>query len=283
LLSFFGKSKKSAAHAECRLCGARAKFVYALDVLARHKVNYFECESCGSLQTEYPYWLDDAYSIPGVHVDTGQAARVIQTWIRIVFLLETIDFDKNVDCIDYGGSSGLLTRLMRDSGFQYFAYDRYERAKYSNYFQIDRLDAKTPILISAFEVFEHFSNPKTALDELFATKAELIVFSTQFYEGQGPNWDYLFPACGQHVFFYKERALRAFAHDRGYNLIRTSDFFILLRDQSKYAHSIIKLESTSVPLQFFGELVARVGFGTDSTARDHAYAKERFVRELTYK
>ncbi|WP_294535233.1 class I SAM-dependent methyltransferase [uncultured Rhodoblastus sp.] len=254
-----------------------------MDVLAKHKVRYFECNGCGSLQTELPYWLDEAYKIPGVHIDVGQAARVIQTWIRLIFILENIGFDKSAECIDYGGSSGLLTRLMRDSGFNYFAFDLYDNAKYSNYFSFSSLSGRQPALVSAFEVFEHLPNPRVAIEEIFATRADLIVFSTQFYDGQGPDWDYLVPFCGQHVFFYREAGLADFAEQRGYALRRTADFLVLVRNGSPYTLHVVAAKAATVPTGFFGDLVTRIGWGTNDTLRDHVYAMERFQKELVEK
>lgn len=178
---------------QCRLCGSSSNAVFTEEVLGRYPVQYFECEGCGSLQTEQPFWLAEAYAIPGVHVDVGQAARVLQTWARLNFLLSTIGFDKDSACVDYGGSAGLLTRLMRDSGYRYYAYDAYDDSKYANYFRIQRLGDIRPALISAFEVFEHFASPREALGKILSTRPEVVVFSTQFYEGQGQQWDYLVP------------------------------------------------------------------------------------------
>ncbi|ACS87341.1 class I SAM-dependent methyltransferase [Musicola paradisiaca] len=279
MFKLFRRSKEKTLIDKCRLCGADSTLVYKINVLTQYNVNYFECTGCGSLQTEKPYWLDEAYSIPGVHIDVGQAARIIQTWIQLVFLLETIGFNKTMDCIDYGGSSGLLTRLMRDSGFEYFTFDRYDGAKYANYFKIDQLSDKHPALISAFEVFEHLVEPQQSLEEIFATNADLIVFSTQFYEQQGKDWDYLAPDCGQHIFFYTETALADFCRQRGYALKRTQVLSLLVRIDSPYAEVIDKSDFC-IPDNFFGSLVRRVGWGTEKTVQDFTYAKDRFVREL---
>jgi hypothetical protein len=254
--------------------------MFTHEVLGRHQVDYFECESCASLQTEKPHWLDEAYAIPGVHVDVGQAARVVQTWARLCFLLETIGFDKQRECIDYGGSAGLLTRLMRDSGFKYLAYDAYDDSKYANYFKINRLDDISPGLVTAFEVFEHFPQPAESIGELFAIKPDLIVFSTVFYEGQGPEWEYLVPYCGQHIFFYREQALRAFGERHGYALRRSQDFWLMIRETSPYLATFDAKHNAAMDAAFVGELFLRVGHGTEQTLRDYSYAKDRFISEL---
>jgi len=152
----------------CRLCGAGASFLYAHEVLGKYRVNYFECDGCGSLQTEKPYWLSDAYAFPGVHIDVGQAIRVVRLWLYMTKLLTELNVMAEDVCVDYGGSAGLLTRLMRDSGFNFYSFDAYEKPKYADYFtQTDLSDAKVSI-ITAFEVFEHFPDPAEELGRLLA-------------------------------------------------------------------------------------------------------------------
>ena len=284
MFTFLRRKTRPAPHLpssdKCRLCGGPSLFVFAHEFLGTHTVSYFECSRCRFLQTEAPYWLDEAYSIPGVHIDVGQAIRNVQTWIRLTFLLESIGFDKNALCIDYGGSSGLLTRLMRDSGFQYYAFDRYEKnAKYANYFQIDHiLERHRPVLMSAFEVFEHFADPGRSLAQIFATGAELIVFSTEFYDRQGKDWEYLVPFCGQHIFFYNKVGLRGFCENNGYILKETTDFHILIKMDSRYLEAIDC--AIPPPVDFLGSLVRRIGFRSDQTIKDGVYAKDRFEHEL---
>lgn len=264
----------------CRLCHGPTRHRFERRVLGRYDVAYLECLDCGSLQTEPPHWLAEAYAIPGVHIDVGQAARVVQTWLRLCFLLRNIEFDVSLPCIDYGGSAGLLTRLMRDSGYLYYAFDLYDGSKYANYFRVDDILSVDAALISAFEVFEHFPDPRSSIEEILKSRAELIVFTTQFYEDQDENWDYLVPFCGQHVFFYTERGLARFAAAHGYDLRRTDDFNLLIRRGSRSARAIDSQGARAMTAAFISEHVAAVGWGTAATLRDHTYAKERFVREL---
>lgn len=173
-----------------------------------------------------------------------------------------------------------MTKLMRDSGYDYRAFDVYDGSKYANYFRVEALAGLGPALISAFEVFEHFPDPRTSLEEIFGSGVELIFFTTQFYEGQAEDWDYLVPFCGQHVFFYTRHGLAAFAGARGFDLGRTADFHVLVRRGSRYAAALAGMEASTMDAAFVAHHLLSVGWGTDATARDHAYAKERFVREL---
>jgi hypothetical protein len=267
---------------ECRLCDGQTSHQFDRLILGKHAVAYFECLSCGSLETEQPYWLAEAYSIPGVHIDVGQAARVIQTWLRLCYILERIGFDSAAKCVDYGGSAGLLTRLMRDSGYCYFSFDLYDNSKYANYFRTQNLAHLGPSLISAFEVFEHLTNPRQTLGELLRAQPELVIFTTQFYERQGPDWPYLVPICGQHIFFYTTKALEQFSGSFGYELTNVCGFWVLARRDGRYVNAIKAFgsEGANLDVGFAGQHVMQVGWGTKFTALDGEYALDRFTREL---
>ena len=45
----------------CRLCSGETSFVFNHKVLNKFDVKYYRCSNCESLQTEKPYWLDEAY------------------------------------------------------------------------------------------------------------------------------------------------------------------------------------------------------------------------------
>jgi len=50
----------------CRLCGGEARLYGGRSVLGKYEVAYYECGQCGSLQTEEPYWLEEAYRVEGL-------------------------------------------------------------------------------------------------------------------------------------------------------------------------------------------------------------------------
>ncbi len=52
-------------------------FAFEATVLGRFKSHYFCCAHCGLLQTEAPYWLEQAYQEPITSGDTGLVSRNI--------------------------------------------------------------------------------------------------------------------------------------------------------------------------------------------------------------
>lgn len=47
---------------DCRLCGAELQPHVRQHLLGRHDVQFHRCPRCDLIQSEPPYWLDDAYS-----------------------------------------------------------------------------------------------------------------------------------------------------------------------------------------------------------------------------
>lgn len=199
---------ESAKTAPCRLCGGETRFAWFKTVLGRHIVAYAVCRGCGSLQTETPYWLDEAYGISTVGLDTGMCQRTLQLVIETYGLLDLLQVGRQDLAIDFGGGNGLFARLMQDRNYNFFSYDKYQAPFYSYHHAIDDFEAAEPKIITAFEVFEHFVNPAEEIDNLFRKNPDIIIFTTDIYANQGRDWKYLIPESGQHIFFYTPQALR---------------------------------------------------------------------------
>jgi hypothetical protein len=217
----------------CRLCGGTATHCFDKRVLDRLDVAYYRCGSCRSIETQEPTWLEAAYAIPPNHIDVGAGSRTFKNWIGLTTLLDALAFPRTAMAVDFGSASGLLGRLMRDVGYNFHAFDKYATSTFSNYFTVDDPVRARPMLITAFEVFEHLPEPAVTLDELFSAGAALIAFTTWFCDDADENWVYFVEECGQHVFFYSEQAMRNIAARHGYEL-RTSTFFHVLVQRSAF-------------------------------------------------
>lgn len=196
----------------CRLCQAPLKPRFTKKVLGKHDVLYFECEGCGSLQTERPYWLVEAYSRSLSSLDTGAAQRNLDN-AAATWAVSRCLGARNL--LDMGGGDGLLCRLLRDHGLNAYAQDRYATPIYSQGYS--EPDFERADLLTAFEVFEHFAEPRDELAGVFSRGPSAILVSTETYQGQDELWWYLTPESGQHVFFYSPRALLDFADTHDYD------------------------------------------------------------------
>jgi hypothetical protein len=209
----------------CRLCEGRLDLQFRLQVLGQHSVGYFRCQSCHSLQTEQPYWLEQAYRANNLsHLDTGAVQRNLHNLAACWSIAKLLDL-KNV--LDFGGGDGLLCRLLRDYELNCFVYDKYASPTYAQGF--DAPDFALPDMIVAFEVMEHYADPRRDLEGLFATRPKAVLASTGIFNTQGPDWWYLAPESGQHVFFYSKSALQLIARTHDYDLVIRSGYLLFLQ------------------------------------------------------
>ena len=56
---------------KCKVCDAASSFFGQANVLRKYSASYFCCEKCGFIQTEEPYWLEEAYSSAIALQDVG--------------------------------------------------------------------------------------------------------------------------------------------------------------------------------------------------------------------
>ena len=62
---------------KCKICTQTTKQIFTAKILNKYDIKYYHCEYCGFLQTEEPYWLDEAYKDPITLTDTGYLQRNI--------------------------------------------------------------------------------------------------------------------------------------------------------------------------------------------------------------
>lgn len=218
------KAEHAAVDTACRLCGGRAVHRFSKQVLKKHAVSYFECGACGSLQTETPYWLGEAYNSNLAEIDTGAAQRNLNSMAATLAVCKLFSLR---NAVDFGGGDGLLCRLLRDHRINCFVQDRYARTTYAQGFT--EPDFQKPDLRLSFEVFEHFSEPRTDLAAIFHDEPDSVFGSTVNYAGQGAEWDYLAEQAGQHVFFYSPQALELIGKSRGYDVMLRGAYFLFVR------------------------------------------------------
>ena len=119
---------------DCRICSFSAQEVFSSNLLNKYIVKYFQCSKCGYVQTETPFWLEEAYAKSINDSDTGMMMRSL--WHRnVASTLIYLFFDKNGKFLDYGGGYGVFVRLMRDIGFDYYWQDKYRENLFAQGFE----------------------------------------------------------------------------------------------------------------------------------------------------
>jgi 2-polyprenyl-3-methyl-5-hydroxy-6-metoxy-1,4-benzoquinol methylase len=216
----------------CRLCGGSVEAQFHARILGRYEVAYLRCRDCGSLQTEAPTWLGEAYGSSLASSDVGAVQRCLTARAALWWTLAILGLGK-APLLDFGGGTGLLCRLLRDIGIDAWTHDRYGRGEFAQTYRIEAgaLVSGRFQVVTAFEVLEHLPAPKEDLDRLIALAPAALVTSTLLYTpDQGADWWYLAPAEGQHVFFYSRRALQQWAAGHGYHLITVGVWQIFLKE-----------------------------------------------------
>jgi hypothetical protein len=195
-------------------------------VLGRHEVDYSICTHCDFWASAEPWWLDEAYGSAISSMDTGIARRTLQCH-RVLFPLLARQFGTERPFVDWASGPGLLVRLMRDSGLDYYWQDAYSSNPFAAGFEWDF--GKGPAAaVSAIEVFEHVVDPVAFVEEiLVATGTDTILFTQELHHGPDPEWWYLVPETGQHIAFYSERTLTALA-DRVGMTVRSAGWIHML-------------------------------------------------------
>jgi len=160
---------------------------------------------------EEPYWLEEAYQEAANSSDTGILSRnyyLSNQAANIIFCL----FNKQGKFLDYAGGYGILTRLMRDLGFDYYWFDLYAKNIFARGFEYNPQIGNIE-LITSFESFEHFSNPTEEIEKMLSISKN-ILFSTELLPNPLPgpeNWWYYGLNHGQHISFYSKTTLEYIA------------------------------------------------------------------------
>ena len=194
----------------CKIC-TRFSSVWAKAlILNKYNVQYYSCDHCGFIQTETPYWLDEAYTSAIARSDIGLIGRNIKLSSFCSSLIPMF-YNPELPFLDYGGGNGMFVRMMRDRGFEFYWHDKYSSNQFAEGFEMSR--DKRFSFITAFEVFEHLPQPLDTIEDMFHY-SDTLVFSTRLLPRWkiAPNdWWYFTPDTGQHVSLYSRESLELIA------------------------------------------------------------------------
>ncbi len=192
---------------KCNICSQENNEIFKSTILKNYNISYFYCTNCGFMQTEEPYWLNEAYKDSINISDTGYVARNISLSKKITVLL-SLFFDKKAKFLDYAGGYGLFVRLMRDIGFDFYWNDKYTQNIFARGFEGSLSDNYEAI--TTFESFEHFVEPIKEIENMLSISKN-IIFTTELLPDPIPypdEWWYYGLDHGQHISFYSEDTLK---------------------------------------------------------------------------
>jgi 2-polyprenyl-3-methyl-5-hydroxy-6-metoxy-1,4-benzoquinol methylase len=205
----------------CKICNSNSTKLFTGNILNKYIIDYFQCDDCNFIQTEKPYWLNESYSNAIASTDIGLLNRN-NYFQNIASFIITSYFDCNSKFLDYAGGYGVFVRLMRDNGFNFYRQDMYCENIFAKYFDISDCNPTDKFeLITAFEVFEHLTNPIEEIGKIFE-KSDALLFSTELQPKNKMNstkdWWYFAEETGQHISFYTIKSLEIIAAKMNCNL-----------------------------------------------------------------
>lgn len=190
----------------CKVCGNNCEEKFEGLILGKYTVKYYFCPVCEYLQTEEPYWLEEAYKEPIAPEDTGILQRNLNNRVTTASVISCF-FDMDKKFLEYAGGYGILTRLMRDIGFDFVWNDKFSSNLFARGFEYKSSDKIE--LITAYEVLEHLDSPMEELEQMFKI-ANNILFTQTLLPLPVPKinkWWYYAASSGQHISFYTNKTL----------------------------------------------------------------------------
>jgi hypothetical protein len=196
--------------------------------ISHRNARYFLCDRCGfCFAPEFREWSDREfreriYNAEYILADPEYAGA------RPARMAEFVDeafgaVRDRLTHLDYGGGSGLTSRLLRARGWRSSSHDHFGEGL-GNVARLSTYD-----LVTAWEVFEHAVDPRRLMTELSnVTHARsLILFSTLLSDGHigrgmELDWWYLAPRNG-HVSLYSRDSLALLLHGHGFNVHHLND------------------------------------------------------------
>jgi len=229
---------------KCKICSSDTSAFGSATLLNKYDVHYYRCDHCGFVQTEAPYWLEEAYQTAVARSDVGLVRRNV-TFAVVSRAIISFLFDLKAAFVDYGGGYGLFVRLMRDAGFDFYWIDKYCPNLFAKGFEAHPGSGEGRYeLLTAFEVFEHMVHPLEEIEQMLRLSKN-ILFSTELIPREEPKpgeWWYYAPEDGQHISFFTLDSLAAIGKKFRMNLYSNGRTLHLLTPK-KIPASLFKLIS----------------------------------------
>ena len=216
---------------KCKICNKENSQIFSAKILNKHYIKYYYCTNCGFLQTEEPYWLEEAYSESINISDTGIMSRNLNLAQKSTLIIYFF-FNKNKKFLDFAGGYGIFTRLMRDIGFDFYWNDKYSVNLVARGFEYN--ESNKIELLTSFESFEHFDNPLMEIESMLKISKN-ILFSTELINSNPPipnDWWYYGLEHGQHISFYSKKTLEYIAKKYNLNLYSNGRTLHLLTEKN---------------------------------------------------
>jgi hypothetical protein len=230
----------------CPITGQEMRPLFKHQVLGRYEVEYFFSDQSGLIQTQEPFWLEEAYQAVISELDTWVGLRNVTNARRLEAMLALL-FPADAVFVDVACGYGILTRLLRDIGFSAFGHDKYCANIFAKPFEPSPNTRASAIC--TFEVLEHLMDPVQFLsEEMKRYQTDTVIASTTLFDGAIPgfDWPYYSFESGQHLSFYQPRTLDLVARALGCRYFRLPWDYHLITRRPVAAWQLFLLRTRSI-------------------------------------
>ena len=266
----------------CIVCGHHhLDLVDTTVILGRYSAELFSCQRCGHEWFKSPeQWLDDAYASPIAETDTGIVARSLQVQRIISSFLHFSNCTGKL--LDWGSGSGLLTRLLRDDGYDCFGLEPYTdpvlASKFTLCSQEKAIQGGPYQAVIAIEVFEHLAKPRDFLENVLSI-TDTLIFTTEIVDREkfGNDWWYYSKETGQHISFFTNSSLAYLAESYGchHASSRSKSFHIITKNLSNLrVFRLLAGARRSFVFHPLSQLLRKVTNRPSLIMKDHYAAKQ---------
>ncbi len=263
----------------CKICASETLKIFENRILGKYDVSYYQCSECHFTQTENPYWLDEAYTNPIDITDTGILRRNLILHTKTMYVIEK-NFNTNGKFLEFGGGYGILTRLMRDEGFDFYFQDKYSESLFAKTFDLKNRPNEQKqkfTLITAFSLLEHLTDPISELRALMERTDNLLFNQELLSIPTNPEWSFLMPDCGQHISFYTLESLKKMSEQIGcYFYSDGIDFHLFSRNKIQdkvYLSSSNSIQSILNRFKVYFQRRKRIHSNKSFIQSDHELSK----------
>lgn len=224
----------------CPICANLGERCLTGRVLGKYDAVYYICNGCGYLWIDRPCWLDEAYSSAIASTDTGLVSRNVDIAAKLASILFWGLGERGEGkFLDSSGGYGLLVRLMRDYGYNFYWQDKYCKNLFAEGFEYAQSLGRCRV-VTAFEVLEHLEDPLDYVaSAMRQANADTFIFTTELFSDSPPgldDWWYYSLSTGQHIGFFQERTLKKIADILGLRFFTSNGMHVFSRElKSQFA------------------------------------------------